>query len=174
MCGLTEEEVLEIAQHEHIPEAAAAELANYLAQTPDGELCIKAMIRDDIAAAASAGDASRLLSLKLMLRDFVLQHYRYGRGMAQVLARHPIPPTGDGDDENAKQPSGLGMLRPNKQVDGPHGFVGVVVRRVSLAAGRTVGLADERLHHRPAGKRQTAAFVGGRPAERLRTQNGAH
>ncbi len=76
MCGLTEEEVLEIAQHEHIPEAAAAELANYLAQMPGGELCIKSMIRDDIAAAASAGDASRVLALKLMLRDFVLQHPR--------------------------------------------------------------------------------------------------
>jgi hypothetical protein len=76
LCGLTEDEVAAIAHHEHIPQAAAAELANYLAQTGEGELCLKAMIRDDIAAAASAGDSGRVLALKLMLRDFVLQHPR--------------------------------------------------------------------------------------------------
>ena len=30
MCGLTEEEILAIAEHEHIPEIAAAVLAQYL------------------------------------------------------------------------------------------------------------------------------------------------
>jgi cellulose synthase/poly-beta-1,6-N-acetylglucosamine synthase-like glycosyltransferase len=82
------------------------------------------------------------------LGGFVLQHYRYGRGMAQVLARHPMPGTGSSP---ATAASGLGMLRPNRQVPGQRTFVGVVVRRASLAAGRTVGLADERIrhHHRP-------------------------
>lgn len=76
LCGLSEEEVLAIAQHEHIPEIAAAELGNYLCRTPDGELAIKAMIRDDIAYAAASGNRERLLTLKLVLRNFILQHPR--------------------------------------------------------------------------------------------------
>jgi hypothetical protein len=76
LCGLTEDEVLAIAEHEHIPEIAAAELGNYLVRTPEGELCIKAMIRDDIAAAAARGDSLRELALKMMVRNFVVQHPR--------------------------------------------------------------------------------------------------
>lgn len=76
LCGLTEDEVLAIAEHEHIPEIAAAELGNYLARTPEGELCIKGMIRDDIAAAAARGDRLRELTLKLVVRNFVVQHPR--------------------------------------------------------------------------------------------------
>jgi hypothetical protein len=76
LCGLSEDEVLAIAEHEHIPEIAAAELGNYLVRTPEGELCIKAMIRDDIAAAAARGDSLRELALKMMVRNFVVQHPR--------------------------------------------------------------------------------------------------
>jgi hypothetical protein len=74
MCGLTEEEVLAIAEHEHIPEVAAAELANYLIRTPEGELYVKAMIREDIAACLACGNTNRALALKLVLRNYVLQH----------------------------------------------------------------------------------------------------
>jgi hypothetical protein len=76
LCGLTEDEVLAIAEHEHIPEIAAAELGNYLVRTPDGELCIKAMIRDDIAAAAARGDSLRELTLKMVVRNFIVEHPR--------------------------------------------------------------------------------------------------
>ncbi len=76
LCGLTEEEVRAIAEHEHIPEVAAAELGNYLVSSPDGELCIKAMIRDDIAHAVSCTDRQRELALKLVLRNYILQHPR--------------------------------------------------------------------------------------------------
>ena len=76
LCGLTEEEVLAVAGHEHIPEIAAAELGNYLCRTAEGELCIKAMIRDDISAAQVRGDWERELALKLVLRTFVVQHPR--------------------------------------------------------------------------------------------------
>lgn len=74
LCELSEEEVAAIAQHEHIPQITAAELGNYLARTPTGKLCIKSMIRDDIAAAAAAGERGRVIALKLVLRDFVLKH----------------------------------------------------------------------------------------------------
>jgi hypothetical protein len=74
LCDLTEEEVLAIAHHEHIPEVAAAELGNSLVHTPEGEMRIKSIIRDDIAEAGACGDRTRELALKLMLRNFVLQH----------------------------------------------------------------------------------------------------
>src|SRR5512147_294194 len=76
LCGLTEEEVLAIAEHEHIPEMAAAELAGYLTCDAQGESCIKSMIRDDIQSAGARGDAARVLALKLLLRNFVLKHPR--------------------------------------------------------------------------------------------------
>ncbi len=71
---LTEEEILAIAEHEHIPELAALELGNYLVHTHDGEKRIKAMIVDDIADARGRGDLLRVLSLKLCLRHFVEHH----------------------------------------------------------------------------------------------------
>ena len=76
LCGLSEEEVLAIAEHERIPEMAAVELGNYLVNTPGGEQCIKGMIRDDIAHAGACGNRDRELALKLALCNFVLQHPR--------------------------------------------------------------------------------------------------
>jgi hypothetical protein len=74
LCELTEEEVLAIAQHEHIPEIAAAELGSYLVHTPEGEMRIKAIIRDDIAAARVRADRARRVRAEAVLRNFVLQH----------------------------------------------------------------------------------------------------
>ena len=71
---LTEDEVLAIAHHEHIPEIAAAELGNYLLRTPDGELRIKRILKDDIDEATACGNRERALALKLALRDFVCAH----------------------------------------------------------------------------------------------------
>lgn len=71
---LTEEEILAIAEHEHIPEMAAVELGNYLVQTSSGELRIKAMIQDDIAQANRERNRERLLTLKLCLKHFLEHH----------------------------------------------------------------------------------------------------
>ena len=71
---LTEEEILAIAEHEHIPEMAAVELGNYLVHTPTGERRIKDMIADDIEQARVEGDRVRLLSLKLCLRHYLEHH----------------------------------------------------------------------------------------------------
>jgi hypothetical protein len=73
---LSEEEVLAIAQHEHIPQIAAIELGNYLVQTPAGEERIKAMILDDIEEARRQQDRERLLTLKLCLKRFLEHHLR--------------------------------------------------------------------------------------------------
>lgn len=74
LCDLTEEEVLAIAEHEHIPEVAAAEMGHYLVCTPEGEIRIKRIIRDDIDAARAHGNRPRELGLKRVLRNFLLEH----------------------------------------------------------------------------------------------------
>jgi hypothetical protein len=50
-CGLTEEEVLAIAEHEHLPEIAAAALAQYLLSQEHGADRVRALIVDDIRQA---------------------------------------------------------------------------------------------------------------------------
>lgn len=74
LCDLTEEEIDAIAEHEHITEMAALELAQYLVQTPDGVLMIKKMILDDIETAEAHHDSKRLLCLKAALKHFVDTH----------------------------------------------------------------------------------------------------
>lgn len=76
LCDLTEEEVLAIAEHEHIPEIAAAELGSYLVHAPGGEMRLKTMFRDDLAAARASGARARELALKLMLCRFIREHPR--------------------------------------------------------------------------------------------------
>ncbi len=56
LCGLTEEEVLAIAEHEHLPEMAAAAYAQYLLSMAHGTEKIRTMIIDDIRHAQLVGD----------------------------------------------------------------------------------------------------------------------
>lgn len=76
LCDLTEDEVLAIAEHERIPEMAAVQLGNYLVHTPDGEMRINAIIRDDIVEAQRRGDRAHEVALKLVLHNFVREHPR--------------------------------------------------------------------------------------------------
>lgn len=76
------------------------------------------------------------------LAQMMRQHYLYGRGFSQILARRGLPGADDG-------PSALAALRPNSQpvdVRGPAYFL----RRGSIAAGRLVGLVEERRLQRRA------------------------
>jgi hypothetical protein len=75
---LTEEEVAAIAEHEHIPDAAALELGAYLLGKADGISTIAGMIRDDLNAARAHGDVARVVRLR--------------RALAHLLARHPERP----------------------------------------------------------------------------------
>jgi hypothetical protein len=62
------------------------------------------------------------------------QHYMYGRGMSEVLARHGNP-----GDTVARQPSRLPTLRPNGQRASRRTIVGTM-RRGAIATGRVRGL----------------------------------
>jgi hypothetical protein len=74
LCDLTEEEIAAIAEHEHIPDMAAANLGNYLVHTPQGVPMLKRMIVEDIAAAKRQCNWEHALQLKLVLRHFVEHH----------------------------------------------------------------------------------------------------
>ena len=74
LSGLTDAEIAAIAEHEHIPELAAAEMGCYLCRSPSGELRIKRMIVDDIEAARAAGKLARVAALKLVLCHFIEHH----------------------------------------------------------------------------------------------------
>jgi hypothetical protein len=71
---LTEDELLAIAEHEHVPEMVAVEMGAYLVQTPDGEKRIKRMIADDIARAREHGNLKHAAKLKLILKHFLEHH----------------------------------------------------------------------------------------------------
>jgi len=74
LCGLSEEEVLAIAEHEHIPEIAAAALGSYLLHQEHGAERIRDMLRDDIRAALTRGDRAHARELFMALRHFLSTH----------------------------------------------------------------------------------------------------
>ena len=84
---------------------------------------------------AFAPDAVIHYRHRVGLWPMMRQHYLYGRGFSQILARRGVP--------GADGTTGLAALRPNGQpVD--HKGVPYFLRRGSIAAGRVVGLVVER------------------------------
>jgi hypothetical protein len=75
LCGLTEEEVLAIAEHEHLPEIAATSLAAYLLSQKHGSEKVLDMIVDDIRQAQLVrGDKEHVLTLLHVLHHFLKTH----------------------------------------------------------------------------------------------------
>ncbi|MEM9781681.1 MAG: hypothetical protein AAF899_04315 [Pseudomonadota bacterium] len=75
LSGLSEAEILAIAEHEHLPESAAAALGAYLLDSgSDGEARVVAMIRDDIRHALSRGDRAHAAELLAALKHFLAEH----------------------------------------------------------------------------------------------------
>lgn len=74
LCGLTEDEVVAIAEHEHVPEMAAAAMGRYLLKKAHGAEEIRDMIRDDIHEALSRGDKDHASELLMVLRHFLATH----------------------------------------------------------------------------------------------------
>jgi hypothetical protein len=61
-------------RHEHLPEVAAAALANYLLSRSGGAEQIRAMIVDDIRQALKEGRAGHAVELFMALRHFLATH----------------------------------------------------------------------------------------------------
>ena len=74
LCGLTEEEVLAIAEHEHIPEIVAASLGQYLLHQKHGPDRIRDMIGVDIRAALDRKDIPHASELVAVMRHFLSTH----------------------------------------------------------------------------------------------------
>jgi hypothetical protein len=79
LCGLTKEEIDAIAEHEHLPEIVAVELAAYIVQTPGGAPMIRRMILDDIAAAEARGDHAHARHLRSCLCHFARNHPEFAK-----------------------------------------------------------------------------------------------
>jgi hypothetical protein len=74
-CGLSEEEVLAIAEHEHLPEIAATALAQYLLSQAHGSEKVRDMIVDDIRRAqVNRGNKEKVLTLLHVLHHFLKTH----------------------------------------------------------------------------------------------------
>ncbi len=74
MCGLTEEEVLAIAEHEHVPEIVATAYAQYFVNREQGLEAVCRMIVDDIRAAQAKDDRDHVRSLLHVLHHFIRSH----------------------------------------------------------------------------------------------------
>ena len=74
LCGLSEEEVAAIAEHEHVPEVAAAALANYLTNRKGGVQEVRLMICDDIKSALDRRDDRHAAELFMALTHLHQTH----------------------------------------------------------------------------------------------------
>ena len=74
-CGLTEEEVLAIAEHEHLPQIVATALAQYLLSQEHGSEKIRDMIVGDIRQAQRLqNNKEQVLMLLHVLHHFLKTH----------------------------------------------------------------------------------------------------
>jgi hypothetical protein len=74
LCGLSEEEVQVVAEHEHVPDIVAAELGNDLLHSAQGVSTLKSYMLDCIEHARRVGDANRAAALDAMYRRFDQMH----------------------------------------------------------------------------------------------------
>lgn len=110
MSGLTEEEIDAIAQHEHVPEVVAAEIASYLVHDPNGMPVVRRIILDDLRTARAHGDAVGAHRLELALRHFLARHKRCRcateEEVVALLAAPAHPSDGEGGGRSAAQREG--------------------------------------------------------------------
>lgn len=77
LCELDEDEIMAIAEHEHVPEIVALEMAQYLIHLPDGTVTIKRMIVDDIQHARENNNLAHAEHLQSALKHFIATHPEY-------------------------------------------------------------------------------------------------
>ncbi|NBN62975.1 hypothetical protein [Pannonibacter tanglangensis] len=74
LSGLDEAEVRALAEHEHLPDIAAAALGAYLLHLPHGPERVQRMIEEDIRAALERSDRAHARDLFMALRHFLKEH----------------------------------------------------------------------------------------------------
>jgi hypothetical protein len=74
LCGLNAQDVSAIAEHEHVPEIAAATMARYLMCHKGGAESIRQIFIDDIRAASQTGNHRHAAELVSGLREFLSLH----------------------------------------------------------------------------------------------------
>ncbi|THF65811.1 hypothetical protein E6C76_09720 [Pseudothauera nasutitermitis] len=73
-CDLTEDEVALIAEHEGIPDVAAAQVACGLVQTPEGVLVLTHYMLDLIELATERGDLRKAEEARRLCARFMADH----------------------------------------------------------------------------------------------------
>lgn len=84
MCGLDRSEIAALAEHEHLPEVAAAALASYLLHKAGGEKEIRRMLMEDIRAALDGNDIRHATDLLMALQHFLNEHPSAGEDMLRA------------------------------------------------------------------------------------------
>ena len=74
LCDLTEEEILAIAENEHVPEIIATSIGQHLVSSEGGTGEIFNMIVNDIRTAQSKGDPAHVQTLLHILHHFIRSH----------------------------------------------------------------------------------------------------
>jgi hypothetical protein len=78
MCGLDEDEVAAIVEHEHVPPVEACAIASDLMHRPDGPAMVRTILVDDMRAAHERGDMHHAATLLATLRRFLHEHPEAG------------------------------------------------------------------------------------------------
>lgn len=73
-CDLTEDEIELIAEHEQIPDVAAAQLVCGLVQTREGVLIITRYMQDLIERATERGDVDKAQRAARLCEQFMTDH----------------------------------------------------------------------------------------------------
>jgi hypothetical protein len=78
LCGLSEDELQLVAEHEHVPLIVAAELAAELLRTARGTYVLRGYMLDVLEKAVAAGARDRARRLDRIIAGFI--------------SAHPVPP----------------------------------------------------------------------------------
>lgn len=73
-CDLTDDEVALIAEHEDIPDAAAAQIACGLVQTPEGVLLLTRYMADVVQRAERRGEREKAERMRKVCARFEKDH----------------------------------------------------------------------------------------------------
>jgi PP-loop superfamily ATP-utilizing enzyme len=73
-CDLTDDEIELIAEHEGIPDVAAAQMACGLVQTPEGTLLLTRCIEDLLERAKRDGQTDKLKRAHAVYKRFIADH----------------------------------------------------------------------------------------------------